>query len=286
MNRFLEQAKCIGAAIGHCAGILGCEIGSEVLYQRLDYLQEIWYRTISFDSQKTQLAAIPDLADFSRRLAEATIAVLAKGNKFLTLGGDHSCAIGTWSGVAQCYDEFGLIWIDAHLDSHTPETSFSGNLHGMSAAALMGFGDKRLTTILSEQAKVKPENIVFMGIRSYEKEEQQLLAQHGVKVYYMEDVRRLGFQSCFATTIKTFEQRDLPFGITLDLDALDPHHIQALGTPEEDGMQLKNLLAALSMINLEQLIGLEITEYNPELDDEIFSGSDVVDSIINRVGCD
>jgi arginase len=284
MNRFIEQAKCIGAAIGHCAGIPGCEIGPEVLRQRLAYLQAIWYRTVNFDSQKVQLDAIPDLADFSRRLAEATVEVLEQGHKFLILGGDHSCAIGTWSGVAQRYDEFGLIWIDAHLDSHTPETSPSGNLHGMSAAALMGFGDKRLTGILSDRVKVKPENIVFMGIRSYEKEERQLLEQYGVKVYYMEDVRRLGFQSCFATAIKNFKQRSLPFGITLDLDALDPHYIQALGTPEEDGMQLKNLLAALSAIDLEQLIGLEITEYNPELDDEIFSGSEVVDSIINHVG--
>ncbi len=275
--------KCIGAAVGKCAGITGCEQAPDVIRSRLSYLENSWHTTLYCQAEETQLESIAALADFSHHLAVATHRILQKGSKFITFGGDHSSAIGTWSGVANHFDEFGLIWIDAHMDAHTNETSPSGNPHGMPVAALLGHGDERLTSILNSNPKIKPHNITLIGIRSYEPEEKALLDKLGVKVYLMESVLQKGFAACLRETIADFHRRGLHYGMSLDLDGLDPRDISSLGTPVEQGIRLSHLLNTLHYIDFNRFIGLEITEYNPTLDTADHADIHAIDSVLRQV---
>lgn len=270
--------RFLGAGIGHCAGILGCDQAPDLVKSRLN-LSKFWQKTIYFKGTERGLEALGQLADFSHQLALETASIIQSKHKFITIGGDHSCAIGTWSGVYEASGDFGLIWIDAHMDAHTPESSHSGNLHGMVISTLMGYGDKKLTTILSENPKLKPENIVLIGIRSFEKEEQALLEKLNIKVFMIEEVNAKGFDYCFNTALNYLSKKNLSYGISLDLDGLDPGDIHALGTPVENGIALKDLLMSFKKIPKEKLIGIEIAEYNPMLDLE-HKGVRVIDKIL------
>ena len=183
--------------------------------------------------------------------------------------------------MADCIPEFGLIWIDAHMDAHTHATSHTGNIHGMPVAALLGHGDKGLTDIAFAGAKLKPENIVLIGIRCYEAGEADLLEQLGVKIFKMDEVKQIGFAACMDYALQKFAAQNLDYGISLDLDGLDPKYIAATGTAVADGIDLDDLCNSLkSQIAIDKLIGMEIVEYNPTLDDKNFSELAVVKQIM------
>lgn len=277
------MVKYIGAAIGKCAEILGCEQAPEVIRNALPQLQSAWHTTVSYDSDKRRQQAIEPLTEFSEKLATATREVIESGDHFITFGGDHSCAIGTWSGVAEAVGEFGLIWIDAHMDAHTPETTLSGNIHGMPVAVLLGEGAQPLTTVAGPSPKLEPANIALLGIRSYETEEAELLDRLGVRVYGMDEINERGFAVCFAEVVEQFQQRELPIGVSFDLDGLDPHIVASVGTPEASGLQLADVVDALATLDPEQLIGVEITEYNPTLDNEEHVDVRVIEHILEKL---
>ncbi len=272
--------KLIGAGIGQCAQILGCEHTPDVVFKQSPQWHNLWHTSVYYESNERKLLAIDPLVTFSQKLATATREVLESNHQFITIGGDHSCAIGTWSAVADYCGEFGLIWIDAHMDAHTPQTSLTHNLHGMPVAVLLGQGDARLVGLLGKQSKVKPENIVLIGIRSYEPAEKELLQRLGVKVFEMPDVERLGFDACMRYAIDDFTRRQLRYGISFDLDGLDPTEIVSLGTPEPHGLCLDDVLTRFAQLNLKQLIGVEITEYNPVLDDATYRDLSVIQKVV------
>lgn len=212
------------------------------------------------------LRALAGVANFNLRLARLT----ARSEAFAcVVGGDHSCAIGTWSGIAsRSPDPLGLLWIDAHMDAHTIDSTASGAIHGMPLAVLLGEGHPSLTSIQSLQPKIHAPHSVLFGVRSYEPEEKILLTQHGIRIYNMNEIRARGFETCWQEAIGIVSQG--PFGVTLDLDALDPGEIPAVGSPAPDGLQVNELLQGLSELHPHRhsgrWVGLEIVEYNPELD--------------------
>jgi arginase len=285
----VKQFKIIGAAVGTSAGIEGCEKAPDLVHAQLPYLAPLWTDTIRYRSSSpanaspTNEARLRDLAVFSWRLAGLTREVLASGAPFLTFGGDHSCAIGTWSGVAQKYEHFGLIWIDAHMDAHTPETSPSGNPHGMPVACLLGHGDPRLVDIGGRRPKIKPENLVLIGVRSYEPAEAALLSRLGVRVYAIDEVKRLGFAHCLLSAQRSFTDRGLSYGLSVDFDGLEPEDFPALGTPVENGIGLEELTAALDQLDFSRLIGMEFAEYNPHLEPGQLVGIAAIDRILHHI---
>ena len=268
----------IGAAIGNAAGKLGCQLAPDLIRSTFN-LSEEWKKTVVCHSTSRQLEAMASTQVFSQELANVVGETIKLGELPLVIGGDHSCAIGTWSGVHQQVPDFGLIWIDAHLDANTPLTSPSGNIHGMPVAALLG----KIPELLSKKA-VNPDNLVFMGIRDYDAEEYTFLRSLGVKIYSMTDLKGYSFPKLMLETEQSFTRRGLPYGISLDLDGLDPSHMTGLGTPVEDGIQLHDLLEAFSQINHAQLCALEITEYNPTLDNNSMEGLHVIAKILSTVG--
>lgn len=207
------------------------------------------------------------VARFSRAHAEAVLRVLRDGQQLLVLGGDHSCALGTWSGVAQALalqGRLGLIWVDAHLDAHTPQTSESQAPHGMPLAALLGHGSTAFTEIFGWPGKLRPENVVVIGVRSYEPAERALLEALGVRIIYMEEVARRGFAPCFAEAKAAASTGCIGWGVSFDVDGLDPREAPATGTPVDKGIHLDQAMAALRMCRDDpRFIGLEIAEYNP-----------------------
>src|SRR3569623_1146548 len=204
------------------------------------------------------------------RLAAEVERVLQAGNFPLVVGGEHSCAIGTWSGVHRALADrgpIGLIWIDAHMDSHTFATTPSGQIHGMPLAALLGHGDATLTGIEGIEAKLLPEHVCLIGVRSYEAGEAALLHGLGVRVFEMDEVRRRGLAAVFDEALAIVRHGTAGFGVSMDLDALDPAEEPGGGTPVPDGLRRAELADALSRLRGDRaFVAMEIVEYNPRRD--------------------
>jgi arginase len=164
-------------------------------------------------------------------------------------------------------EKFGLIWIDAHCDAHTPETSPSQNYHGMPIAGLMGYGPKSWSQFLNIAKKVKPEHIVQIGIRSFEKEEYALLKKLGVKVYEMHEVGCRTFKSIFEEAYAYLSECTDGIGISFDVDSIDPEYAPGVATPEAGGLDPVEVLTTLrSIVHRPKITALELVEYNPDAD--------------------
>ena len=204
---------------------------------------------------------------FARRVADA-VAALPADCLPLILGGDHAIAAGTWRGLGRRLGHApGLLWVDAHLDSHTPASTHSGNIHGMPLAALLGAGDASLTGISGPA--LDPTQVCIIGARAWEAEEARLLQERGVRVFTRDEVRRCGLAAVFARALARVRAGGGGFGLSLDLDALDPEALPAVTCPEPDGLAPAELRDALATLpSCPDLCAVEIVEYRPDLDPE------------------
>lgn len=278
-DKRVRHVVALGVAAGYGAGNAACQDGPAVLRAMgfLDDLEAVrngfrWDTPIRLETPHPadHLLAVAEIA---RRLASRVGALLAAGDFPLVIGGDHSCAIGTWSGVSQFLAGHapgtrpGLLWIDAHMDSHTFRTSPSRNIHGMPLAALFGYGAPELTKIAGPAPKLLPTDVCLLGVRSFERAEAELLASLGVRVYFMEEIKRRGLQEVFAEARALVCAHTAGYGISIDLDALEPTEEPGVGTPVPDGLHRRELVDALCLAHCdERLLALEIVEYNPYLD--------------------
>lgn len=201
-------------------------------------------------------------------IAQLTFQQVQNKQRFCVIGGDHSCAIGTWSGAASALTgDLGLIWVDAHMDAHTFETTPSHNTHGMPVAALLGQGDDKLTHILSNKTKIKPENICLIGCRSFEEGEATLLRTLGVSVYTNKDVEKYGLNTLLLMAYNKVTENTAGFGFSIDLDGFDPEYAPGTGTPVAAGIDAQDFCRIISQwANDPKLIGFEIAEFNSHLD--------------------
>jgi arginase len=269
-----RPTSIIGVESGYGSGNSACQDGPRVL-KMLGVLGNIgdaqhvlrWREEVpSSDVQDKALG----VAHIASQLAVLTYQRLLMGERPLILGGDHSCAIGTWSGVKHYLGEtgrLGMIWIDAHMDSHTFATSPSQNIHGMPLACLLGYGDPCFTDIAMPGQKLLPEDVCLIGVRSFEKEEAALLKQLGVRVYFMDEVAQRGMQVVFDEARQRVSEHTQGYGISLDLDAIDPSSAPGVSTPVVGGLQPQAVAEAISSVSGDdKLLALEIVEYNPALD--------------------
>jgi arginase len=203
----------------------------------------------------------------ARWTAGETYALTHSGDPFVVIGGDHSCAIGTWSGVADALrpsGPLGLIWIDAHMDMHVPQTTHSGAINGMPVASLLGYGPRELTSIAETGPALRAQSLCLIGARSFEAEEVEFARRHGVRVIGMDEVHRRGIEAVWAEARTIAANGTAAFGVSLDLDVFDPTDAPAVGTPEPGGLSASAFLQVWSkLIRDPKRIGLEIVEYNP-----------------------
>ncbi|MBB1078037.1 arginase [Rhodoferax sp. 4810] len=190
---------------------------------------------------------------------------VAAGEIPIFLGGDHSASIGTVGGVTHD-TEIGLIWIDAHGDFNTPETSSSKNVHGMALGVLLGLGPAELVDLGRPGPKMKPENVVLIGIRDLDAEEKILIRNSGCTVYTMREVDEIGIRAILTQTLEKFRHLR-KFHVSLDLDALDPLDAPGVGTPSQGGLTYREGQLIMEILaDTKKLHSFDIMEINPILD--------------------
>ncbi|HET7366224.1 MAG TPA: arginase [Burkholderiales bacterium] len=214
-------------------------------------------------SERRKQAAVAKLCGL---LASAVAQSLRQGRLPCVLGGDHSCAGGTWTGVARATKgALGLVWVDAHMDAHTPKTSHTGRLHGMPLAWLLGQDDDPLYGLAT--GVLEPENVALIGVRSYEPEERERLERLGVRVIYMSEIAERGIDAVLDEAFAIAKRGTAAFGVSVDLDVVTPQEAPAVGTPVPGGVSGAELSRALARIGgRPDLAAVELVEYSPRLD--------------------
>jgi arginase len=194
-------------------------------------------------------------------------AMVSEGLFPIFLGGDHSISIGTVSGVVRSSGRTGVLWLDAHADYNTPETSPSGNIHGMPLSVLTGRGHPDLVSIGGEGASVRPEDVVILGLRSVDVKERGLLREAGVRVYTMKEIDAYGAASVVRRALKDLSDLERVH-ISFDLDVVDPAIAPGVGTPVRGGLTYREAHLVMELINEAAIVtSLDVVEVNPILDD-------------------
>lgn len=219
----------------------------------------------------TNLRNLKVITEATEALGDKVFEVAEAGNFPLVLGGDHSIAIGTLSGISERHENLGVIWYDAHADMNTSETSPSGNIHGMPLAASFGHGHEKLTNIRGYSPKVKPENIVIIGARSVDPGERQLIKEHGIRVYSMHEIDKMGMNAVIEDSIRYLkeERKTDAVHLSLDLDGIDPMYTPGVGTPVPGGISYRESHLAMEMLfDADIITSAEFVEVNPILDEK------------------
>ncbi len=218
-----------------------------------------------------KLKYLPEIKKSLSHLADEVTRSLENGLFPLVLGGDHSIAVGSISGAARFLKrknkKLGVIWIDAHGDMNTHETTLSGNIHGMPFAAVLGKGAQELVNIGGRFRKVHPEDCVLVGVRNLDPKEQNLIRNSGITVYTMEEIDRRGICEIMTQAVEIATRHSDALHVSLDMDALDPQEAPGVGTPVRGGLSYREAHTSMEIIaGCKRLCSLEVVEVNPILD--------------------
>ena len=231
----------------------------------------------------------PQILAVCTELAQRTREILDEGDFPLVLGGDHSIAMGTVSGIASHFHEkgerIGLLWFDAHGDMNTPSSSPSGNIHGMPLAHLLGQGDTDLANIMGFAPKVRPENVAIIGLRSIDGEEREIIRNSGVKALTMRDIDERGMASVVHEALEVVNDGTSGFHVSFDVDGCDPEVIPGSGTLVPGGVRFREAHLLMEYVaDSRKLCGLEIVELNPFLDHQNVSAERTLQLILSALG--
>jgi arginase len=274
----------------------GVDMGpSAIRYARLQgALEELGYRVEDLGNVETPLPETAERQEEIRHLAavrevceavaERAEAMISGGYFPIFLGGDHSIAIGTVSGVAKNFERTGVIWLDAHADFNTPQTSPSGNIHGMPLAVLTGSGHPDLVAIGGEGASVRTEDVVLIGLRSVDLEERRLLREAGIRAYTMKEVDAYGIASVVRRALRALSHLDRVH-VSFDLDVADPDVAPGVGTPVRGGLTYREAHLVMELINEAEIAtSLDVVEVNPILDDRNGTAALAVELVASMMG--
>lgn len=232
-----------------------------------------------------QLKYLDEVLLACKRLSQSVTKAMSSQEFPLVLGGDHSIAMGTWAGLAAVGRNEGLIWIDAHGDFNTTETSPSGNIHGMPFAAICGLGDERLVKLGGISPKANPKHSVLMGIRDLDPGEKKLIAKSGVRYFTMRDIDEMGIRKVMDEALGIAGKNGRKIHVSFDIDVMDPAFAKGTGTPSPGGMSYREAHLAMEMVaDTGQLQSMEMVEVNPLLDDQNRTGELAVGLIASALG--
>lgn len=223
------------------------------------------------------------------RLCGRVKAILDQGDFPLVYGGDHSIAMGTFAGVAAHYQEknenVGLIWFDAHGDMNTPETSPSGNIHGMPLAVLLGQGDEALCEIGGFSPKVRPQNVALIGIRDIDQGEREAIHASGVKAFTMRDIDEKGMAQVIQEALVHVNDGTAGFHLSFDVDGLDPGIAPGTGTAVHGGVAYREAHLFMEHIADDgRMVSAEVVEVNPALDERNRTAELVKELLLSAFG--
>lgn len=214
---------------------------------------------------------------------------LSKDDFPLVLGGDHSVAVGTVSGISQFFrrrgQKIGLIWLDAHADMNTPESSPSGNVHGMPLACIVGLGPPELTDLFGYRPKVDPQRTVIVGLRDVDQLEKPHVRQSGVRAFTMRDIDERGLRSVMQEAIRVASSGAAGLHLSLDLDFVDPKDAPGVGTPVRGGATYREAHLAMEMIcDSGRMVSMEVVEVNPVIDESNRTADLAVELVMSGLG--
>lgn len=223
------------------------------------------------------------------RLAQLVDKVVSEGKMPLVLGGDHSIAAGTVAGIAQHHrrhnERIGLIWIDAHADMNTPDSSPSGNVHGMPLACCMGDGPPELSGIFDFAPKVHAKNVALIGLRDVDRTEAAHVAATGVHTFTMRAIDERGLRSVMTDAIAAACDGTAGFHLSFDMDSVDPDEAPGVGTPVRGGLTYREAHLAMEIVNDSgRMLGMEVVEVNPVLDTANRTASLGVELVMSALG--
>jgi arginase len=214
---------------------------------------------------------LEEISQACKGLADAVKKTLDEDMIPLVLGGDHSIAVGTTAGAAAHFikesKRVGVIWLDAHGDMNTPDSSPSGNVHGMPLAAIMGYGPPELTDLAGIKPMVEPRNVVLVGIRDLDAKERKLVKDSGVHIFTMRDIDERGMREVMSEALRFAGDDTAGIVVSLDMDFVDPSDAPGVGTPVRGGVTYREAHLALEMIaDSKQMVSFEVVEVNPVID--------------------
>jgi arginase len=292
-----KQVAIIGAALDLGAGRRGVDMGpSAIRYAGLnERLHGLGYDVLDWGDVETAVLEateetdesaryLPEIKAACGRVARLVGLALEQGSLPLVLGGDHSVALGTLGGLARSVGVGGVLWIDAHSDLNTPETSPSGNVHGMPLAAAIGLTDQRFDSDAWSLPAVEPERVALVGLRSVDARERDRIRELGIKAYTMSDIDRIGIERAIRESLTQIAGPGFVH-VSLDMDALDPEVAPGVGTPVRGGLSYREAHLALELVAESGLAGsLEVVEVNPILDRENATASLAVELVASALG--
>jgi arginase len=295
----MSDIAIIGTPVDLGAGRRGVDMGpSAIRYAGLkERLEALGHRVrdlgnipvplaeqIAQPADGERLRYLEPLIEINLALAEQVASVVAAGGFPLILGGDHSLSIGSIGGVARGR-RIGVIWIDAHGDFNTPETTPSGNIHGMTVAALTGRGHPRLASLLGGGAVLRESDIAMVGIRDLDPSEREALRAAGIQVFTMHDIDRRGLASVMEQALMRVSVNTAGFHVSLDMDALDPSEAPGVGTPVLGGISYREAHLAMELVAQSgKLLGMDLVEVNPILDERNVTAALAVEFALSALG--
>ena len=223
-------------------------------------------------------------------VAELVLETLAAAQIPVILGGDHSVAAGTVSGVAEFFrrkqQKIGLIWMDAHSDINTPETSPSGNVHGMPLAALLGLGPSSLRDLFGWSPKVAAENTVLVGVRDIDAAEKENIRRAGIaEVYTMRDIDERGMRAVMEEALRVAGRGTAGYHVSIDMDWVDPEDAPGVGTPVRGGATYREAHLAMEILaDHGHMLSFDIVEVNPVIDEHNRTAELAVELICSAFG--
>lgn len=227
---------------------------------------------------------LPEIKQTCERIAAKVVEEVEAGATPLVLGGDHSVALGTLGGLARAHGVGGVLWIDAHPDINTPDTSPSGNVHGMSLAAVLGLAGDAFASSAWPLPAVDPKRVALVGIRQTDEGERRLLKEAGVRVFTMSEIDRIGVERAVREALDRISGPGFVH-VSLDMDALDPDLAPGVGTPVRGGLTYREAHLALELVAESGIAGsLEVVEVNPILDRENTTALTAVELVASALG--
>lgn len=232
---------------------------------------------------------LPQIADVCARLAVLVEETMKRGVFPLVLGGDHSIAVGTVAGLSRHYrgqnQKLGLIWVDAHADMNTPETTPSGNIHGMPLACCAGMGPPELTEIFGYSPKINPRNIAIVGLRDVDTTERGNIQRSSVRTFTMRQIDERGLRAVMDDAIGIASDGTAGFHLSLDMDSVDPHEAPGVGTPVRGGLTYREAHLAMETIcDSGKMRAMEVVEVNPVIDESNRTAVLAVELVMSAMG--
>ena len=230
-----------------------------------------------------------EIADVCRGVSHRVSAFVRQGELPLVVGGDHSIAVGTAAGVSQQLqthgEKLGVLWFDAHADMNTPETTPSGNVHGMALASLVGLGHSDLTNLIDRSPIIEPSHAALIGVRDIDEEEKSNVRGSGIHVFTMRDIDELGMRTVVERAIKVISRGTSGIHVSLDMDFLDPAEAPGVGTPVPGGVTYREAHLAMELVaDSGRMTSFEVVEVNPILDSANRTGRLAVQLALSAFG--